>query len=62
MAITSAGCVSSRNEQLRHTGVDPDARVKDVTEPESQRLRSLISRNYVVEGDLAARSARSFSD
>ena len=52
MAITFAGYASYRNELLRHTGVDPDARVKDVAEPESNRLQSYISRNYVVEGDL----------
>jgi small subunit ribosomal protein S13 len=32
--------------------VDPDARVKNLTEAEVNRLREFISRNYAVEGDL----------
>jgi small subunit ribosomal protein S13 len=34
------------------TKVNPDTRVKDLTEVESAALREYISRNYKVEGDL----------
>ncbi len=37
---------------LEHTGVNPDTRVKDLTEDELGRLREYIDKNYSVEGDL----------
>jgi len=37
---------------LRETEVDPDTRVKDLTEAEVGRLRELIDSTYRVEGDL----------
>jgi len=37
---------------LRSTGVDPDVRVKDLTESDVSLLRDYISRSYKVEGDL----------
>jgi small subunit ribosomal protein S13 len=40
------------NETLEQTGVDPDTRVRDLADAEINRLRSHISRNYAVEGDL----------
>ncbi len=42
----------SSNEILRKAGVDPDKRVKDLTESEIAALREIIDREYVVEGDL----------
>jgi small subunit ribosomal protein S13 len=42
----------SSNEILRKAGVDPDKRVKDLTESEVAALREIIDREYVVEGDL----------
>ncbi|HOV28787.1 MAG TPA: 30S ribosomal protein S13 [Synergistales bacterium] len=39
-------------EILAATGVNPDTRVKDLTDDESKRLRSEIESNYRVEGDL----------
>ena len=33
-------------------GVNPDTRVRDLTEDEVSRLREVIDRNYRVEGDL----------
>lgn len=39
-------------EILRKTGIDPDRRVKDLTESEVARLREVIDREYRVEGDL----------
>ncbi|WP_376793112.1 30S ribosomal protein S13 [Thermoflexus sp.] len=37
---------------LEQTGVNPDKRVKDLTESEVNILRETIERNYKVEGDL----------
>ena len=39
-------------EILRSTQVNPDTRVKDLTENEVAALREFISKNYKVEGDL----------
>jgi len=43
---------SASNEILQQTAVDPDKRVKDLTEAEVTTLREIIDRNYRVEGDL----------
>lgn len=40
------------NHILNSVGVDPDKRVKDLTESEIVALREVIDRNYQVEGDL----------
>ncbi|MEL7591881.1 MAG: 30S ribosomal protein S13 [Anaerolineaceae bacterium] len=40
------------NEILRSTQVNPDTRVKDLTEIEVSSLREYISKNFKVEGDL----------
>lgn len=40
------------NEILRSTQVNPDTRVKDLTETEVSSLREYISKNFKVEGDL----------
>ena len=37
---------------LRETGIDPDTRVRNLTEEEVVRLREYIDRNLQVEGDL----------
>jgi len=37
---------------LEDTGVDPDIRVKDLTEADTSKLREYITGNYKVEGDL----------
>lgn len=37
---------------LRVTGVNPDTRVKDLTEEESRKLRREIEEHHKVEGDL----------
>jgi small subunit ribosomal protein S13 len=37
---------------LAETGVNPDTRVRDLTEDEVNRLRSYIDKNLTVEGDL----------
>ena len=40
------------NEILAKTGINPDPRVKDLTEEEAAKLREVIDRDYNVEGDL----------
>jgi small subunit ribosomal protein S13 len=37
---------------LRRSGIDPNTRVKDLTESEVAALRMTIDQGYVVEGDL----------
>jgi small subunit ribosomal protein S13 len=37
---------------LDHTKVNPDTRIKDLSEAEVSALREFISKNYKVEGDL----------
>ncbi len=43
---------SSANKILAETGINPDTRVKDLTEDEVAKLRDAIDKEYVVEGDL----------
>jgi small subunit ribosomal protein S13 len=40
------------NEILKETGVNPDTRVKDLTDDEISKLREVIEKNHKVEGDL----------
>ena len=40
------------NEILAATGVNPDTRVKDLTEADEVKLRDYIGKTYTVEGDL----------
>ena len=44
--------LTSSHQILAKTGVNPDTRVKDLSEDEVIRLREVIDRDYVVEGDL----------
>ena len=39
------------------TGINPDTRVKDITEDEVSKLREYIDRNVKVEGDLIRETA-----
>ncbi len=43
---------SSANKILDKTGINPDTRVKDLTEDEVAKLRDVIDKEFVVEGDL----------
>jgi len=43
---------SSSQKILAEAGINPDTRVKDLTEEEISKLRSIIDKNYSVEGDL----------
>ena len=40
------------NEILAKTGVNPDTRIRDLTDDEISRLRETIDKEYKVEGDL----------
>ena len=42
----------SAQDILAQAGVDPDIRVKDLTEDQEARLRDVIDKHYVIEGDL----------
>ncbi len=44
--------LSSSRKILQETGINPDTRVKDLTEDEVSKLREVIDREYTVEGDL----------
>jgi small subunit ribosomal protein S13 len=43
---------TSSNEILAAARIDPDTRVKDLTEAETAQLREYINSNYTVEGEL----------
>ena len=43
---------TSANKILAEAGVNPDTRVKDLTEDDETKLREIIANNYTVEGDL----------
>ena len=43
---------SASNKILAKTGINPDTRVKDLTEDEVGKLREVIDAEYTVEGDL----------
>ena len=43
---------SSSNKILKEAGINPDTRVKDLTEDEISKLRAIIDKDYQVEGDL----------
>lgn len=40
------------NEILTKTGVNPDTRIRDLTDDEISKLRETIDKEYKVEGDL----------
>lgn len=42
---------SSSNKILAEAGINPDTRVKDLTEDEVAKLRDIIDKSYLVEGD-----------
>ena len=42
----------SAKDILEKAGVNPDIRVKDLTEDQEAALRDVIDKNYTIEGDL----------
>ncbi|MBQ1407244.1 MAG: 30S ribosomal protein S13 [Eubacterium sp.] len=43
---------TSAKKILEEAGINPDTRVKDLTEEEAGRIRKIIDTEYMVEGDL----------
>lgn len=43
---------TSANKILAQTGIDPNTRVRDLTEAQEAALREVIGHQYMVEGDL----------
>ena len=43
---------TSAKKILEQTGINPDTRVKDLTDEEEAKIRECIDHHYVVEGDL----------
>ena len=43
---------TSANKILKEAGINPDTRVKDLTDEDEAKLREVIARDYTVEGDL----------
>ena len=54
IALTSLYGVGlpSRQKILKQTSINPDTRVRDLTEEQVNRLREVIDRSFKVEGDL----------
>ena len=48
---------TSATKILEETGINPDTRVKNLTEEEEAKLREIIDAKYIVEGDLRRQSA-----
>lgn len=42
----------SANDILAKAGINPDTRVKDLTDEEEAKIREVIDADYIVEGDL----------
>jgi small subunit ribosomal protein S13 len=50
---------STSNELLAKTGIEPDRKVRDLTEEEVVKLRDLIDSDVIVEGDLRRERSQS---
>ena len=50
-AIYGIGRTSAR-KIMAEVGIEPTRRIKDLTEEEEAKIREIIERDYVVEGDL----------
>ncbi|MCR5486658.1 MAG: 30S ribosomal protein S13 [Lachnospiraceae bacterium] len=48
---------SSSNRILKDAGVNPDTRVRDLTEEEVSKIRDVIEKTQVIEGDLRRETA-----
>lgn len=48
---------TTAKEIIAKTGVNPDTRVRDLTEDDVAKLRACIDKNYKVEGDLRSNIA-----
>ena len=54
IGLTSIFGIGIKTSQkiLEETGIDPNKRVKDLTDDDALKIRSVIDRDYKVEGDL----------
>lgn len=54
IGLTSIFGIGRKTSQkiLEETGVDPNKRVKDLTDDDALKIRTVIDRDYKVEGDL----------
>ena len=54
IALTAIYGIGRKSAQdiLAQTGINPDTRVKDLTEADEAKLREAIDHGYIVEGDL----------
>ena len=59
IALTYIYCIGRKtaSDIIAATGVDPDLRVKDMTEEDVSKLRDYIEHNLTVEGDLRRETA-----
>lgn len=48
---------TSAKKILAETGINPDTRVKDLSEADEAKLRECIDKEFVVEGDLRRQNA-----
>jgi small subunit ribosomal protein S13 len=48
---------TSANRILKEAGINPDTRVKDLTDADEAALRDIISKQFIVEGDLRRNTA-----
>ena len=48
---------TSANKILAEAGINPDTRVKDLTDADEAKLREAIDHSYIVEGDLRRQTA-----
>lgn len=48
---------SRASEVLAKTGINPDTRVKDLTDEQEAQLREAIEHSYLIEGDLRRETA-----
>lgn len=44
--------ISLANRILSETGIDPEKKVKDLEETEVNKIREIVEKKYIVEGDL----------
>ena len=48
---------TSATKILEKTGINPDIRVKDLTDEDEAKIRECIDHDYIVEGDLRRQTA-----
>ena len=48
---------TSATKIVEATGINPDTRVRDLTDEDEARIRECIDQNYLVEGDLRRQTA-----